>query len=179
MKRRRAPPRTASSRRAVSNLLRMGHCAPSVARTLADLGPGGDAWLVRLAAGLPGGIGNTRAECGGVTGTLLVLGPRAGGRRAQCLPVVVEQGQALCRRFEACHGSISCRDILGDRRLPLPCIGVVRRSPALLAEALAAGGTADTAPGAPAAYRRLFAHLAEVRFHCAHAGCAPWRTGSR
>lgn len=164
-----APPRREASRRAVSNLLRMGHCAPSVARSLADLGNGDDAWLVRLAAGLPGGIGNTRGECGGVTGALLVLGLRAGGHRAEALPMVVEHGQALCRRFEACHGSLACRDILCDRRLPLPCVGVVRRAPALLADALAADAAAELAPGTRAAQRRLLAHLAEVRFHCAHA----------
>jgi len=167
--------------RALSNLLRMGHCAPSVACTLTEASgqdgqphDSGD-WLVRLAAGLPGGIGNTGGECGGVTAPLLVLGLRAGGRVERGLPVVVEQGQAYCRRFEACHGSLSCRDILGHRRLPIPCVGVVRRAPALLAEAAEAseaGGAAMPAEARRAA-RRILARLGEARFHCAHAVLAP------
>jgi hypothetical protein len=158
--------------RALSNLLRMGHCAPSVACTLT--GAAGRAgrvqdpgdWLVRLAAGLPGGIGNTGGECGGVTAPLLVLGLRAGGRREGGLPVVIDRGQAHCRRFEAGHGSLLCRDILGTRRLPLPCLGVVRRAPALLAEGEAAGG-AMPAEARQAAVR-LVEHLDRARFHCAH-----------
>jgi hypothetical protein len=31
-------------------------------------------WLVKLTAGLPGGIGNTGGECGGVTAPLVLLG---------------------------------------------------------------------------------------------------------
>jgi len=163
--------------RALSNLLRMGHCAPSVACTLTGAAgragpvPGPGDWLVRLAAGLPGGIGNTGGECGGVTAPLLVLGLRAAGRRQRALPVVVEQGQALCRRFQARHGSLLCRDILGLRRLPLPCLRVVRGAPALLAEAAAVTDAEGTAlpPEARRAAVRFVAHLAEARFHCAHA----------
>jgi C_GCAxxG_C_C family probable redox protein len=145
----------------------MGHCAPSVARTLTDGAPAGVDWLVRLAAGLPGGIGNTGGECGAVTASLLVLGLRSSGR-VDGLPVVVEQGQALCRRFESCHGSLFCRDILGTRRLPLPCIGVVRRAPELLA-ATAGGAGADVAAEARRAGAQLLEHLARTRFHCAQA----------
>jgi len=160
-------------RPALSNLLRMGHCAPSVACTLTGsaglagrVHDPGD-WLVRLAAGLPGGIGNTGGECGGVTAPLLVLGLRAGGRRRDGLPVVIEQGQDHCRRVEACHGSLLCRDILGTRHLPLPCVGVVRRAPARLVETLC-DGAAPLPPGARMAARRLLDHLASARFHCAH-----------
>ena len=54
-------------RRSMSNLLRMGHCAPTVMQTLLDASYTEAEWLVKLTAGLPGGIGNTGAECGGVT----------------------------------------------------------------------------------------------------------------
>ena len=160
--------------RALSNLLRMGHCAPSVACTLTGsaglagrIHDPGD-WLVRLAAGLPGGIGNTGGECGGVTAPLLVLGLRAGGRQRDGLPLVIEQGRDHCHRFEACHGSLLCRDILGTRHLPLPCLGVVRHAPARLAATLG-DDAAPLPPAARAAARRLLDHLAAARFHCAHA----------
>ena len=53
-------------RYALANLLRMGHCAPTVMKTILDISPAEKEWLVRLSAGMPGGIGNTGFECGGV-----------------------------------------------------------------------------------------------------------------
>lgn len=60
-------PARALRRRSMANLLRMGHSAPTVMQTLLDVSETEAEWLVRLTAGLPGGIGNTGAECGGVT----------------------------------------------------------------------------------------------------------------
>ena len=40
-------------RRGLSNLLKMGHCAPAVMQTLLDLGNRKEEWLVRMTAGLP------------------------------------------------------------------------------------------------------------------------------
>ncbi len=155
--------------RGLSNLLRMGHCAPAVTRTILDVtGAEGD-WPVRLAAGLPGGIGNTGAECGGVTAAVVLLGLRHGRRTERGLPLVVEKGHAYCERFVACHRSLLCGEILGDRRVPLPCVRVVRGAPGLLAETV----SADTSSAIPAAereaYRRLLDHFSERGFHCAHA----------
>jgi len=61
-------------RRGLNNLLKMGHCAPTVMQTLLDLGNTKEEWLVRMTAGLPGGIGNTGFECGGITSPLIQLG---------------------------------------------------------------------------------------------------------
>jgi hypothetical protein len=49
--------------RAIENLLRMGHCAPTVVKTLLDAAGEDAPWLVKLAAALPG-MGNTGNECG-------------------------------------------------------------------------------------------------------------------
>jgi len=54
-------------RRAFSNLLRMGHCAPTAMQTILDVSSTDKEWLVRLSGGMPGGIGNTGHECGAVT----------------------------------------------------------------------------------------------------------------
>jgi len=43
-------------RRGLANLLTMGHCAPAVMRTILDLREREEDWLVRLVAGLPGGV---------------------------------------------------------------------------------------------------------------------------
>jgi len=164
-----AKARRAYRGRGTSNLLKMGHCAPAVAQTVLDVTHLDGEWLVRLAAGLPGGIGNTGGECGGVTAALLLLGLRYGGRTERGLPVVLDKGHAYCRRFLECNRSLLCSAILGERRLPLPCLRVVRRAPELLAETVAGDATLAIPPGHREAYRRLWSHHAERGFHCAHA----------
>ena len=67
-------------RRGLSNLLRMGHCAPTAMQTILDVSSTQKEWLVRLSAGMPGGIGNTGHECGAVTSPLVVLGMHDGLR---------------------------------------------------------------------------------------------------
>ena len=59
-----------------ANLLRMGHCAPTVMKTILDITSTEKEWLVRLSAGMPGGIGNTGFECGGITSPLVLYGHR-------------------------------------------------------------------------------------------------------
>lgn len=164
-------PPAALQKRSVGNLLRMGHCAPSVMQTVLDASAGEATWLVKLTAGLPGGIGNTRGECGGLTAPLIVIGLRHGrDETADGLPVAVDKGHDLLRRFEAAHGTTQCGAILGDARLPLKCVGVVRRAPSMCAQCLAAkGGAAALPPPTRAAYRELYAHWQERRFHCADA----------
>lgn len=157
-------------RRSLENLLRMGHCAPTVMKTVLDVASADAPWLVKLAAGLPGGIGNTRSECGGVTAPLVLLGLRH-VREAPVdgIPAVVRKGQALLESFRACHGTTSCRGILGDARLPLKCVGVVR----LAAERFVDVRSCDRAGAISGerlqAYALLHEHLAEQEFHCAHA----------
>ena len=157
-------------RRSVSNLLRMGHCAPTVMQTLLDASDTEAEWLVKLTAGLPGGIGNTGAECGGVTAPLVLIGLRhARDAVHDGLPPVIDKGHDLLQRFAGCHGTTLCREIRGTDRLPLRCVGAVRQAPELCAQTL----SSDCAHVIPAAsrdaYRRLYAHFVEKEFHCAHA----------
>lgn len=164
------PPRRALRRRGVENVSRMGHCAPTVMKTLLDVSGAEATWLVELAAALPGGIGNTRNECGGVTAPLVVLGLRhARDAPVDGIPVVVHKGHALLRSFQACHGSAACRGILGDARLPLRCIRVIRESPERCVEVAARGCAGALTGERREAYARLHAHLSSEGLHCAHA----------
>jgi C_GCAxxG_C_C family probable redox protein len=148
----------------------MGHCAPSVMQTVVDASDTEAEWPVRLTAGLPGGIGNTRGECGGLTAPLLAIGLRHGREEvADGLPVAVEKGHDLLQRFTAAHGTTQCSDILGDARLPLRCVGVVRQAPAMCAQCLAAPAADALPPATREAYRELYAHWQERGFHCADA----------
>ena len=55
----------------------MGHCAPAVMQTVLDITHAEQEWLVKLMAGMPGGIGNTGFECGAITSPLVILGLRS------------------------------------------------------------------------------------------------------
>ncbi len=152
------------------NLSKMGHCAPTVMQTLLDASDTEAEWLVKLTAGLPGGIGNTGGECGGITAPLVLLGLRH-ARDPLCrgVPMVIYKGHDFLRRFTACHGTTQCRVIRGNNRLPVRCVGVIRRVPEQYAETLSCDST-DVITGESArAYARLHEHLVVKRFHCAHA----------
>jgi hypothetical protein len=91
-------------RRSFANLLRMGHCAPTVMKSILDISLANKEWLVKLSAGMPGGIGNIGFECGAVTSPLALLGIRYGLRESDHgLPVVFDKGHALCQRFLASY----------------------------------------------------------------------------
>ena len=62
-------------------------------QTLLDLGNTKEEWLVRMTAGLPGGIGNTGFECGGITAPLIQLGLEHGlSAKHDGLPTVIYAG---------------------------------------------------------------------------------------
>jgi C_GCAxxG_C_C family probable redox protein len=155
--------------RSVANLLRMGHCAPTIMQSALDEAHVDAPWLVKLLAGLPGGIGNTGGECGGVTAPLVLLGLKHQDEvDDRGVPVVLTKGQALLQRFEAAQGSTSCRTIRGEARVPLRCIGVIREAPVLAAECL---NDAPPRPveGETARRARLCAYWRAEDFHCARA----------
>ncbi|MCX6031583.1 MAG: C-GCAxxG-C-C family protein [Chloroflexi bacterium] len=156
--------------RGLSNLLRMGHCAPTVMQTILDVSSTEKEWLVRLSAGMPGGIGNTGFECGAVTSPLVLLGIHCGLREVdRGLPVIFDKGHALCKHFFSRHNTLQCREIRGKDRFPRHCIGPVLRSPELFLDALD-GNWRNAIPAVRRAdYSKLYSHLVENDFHCAQA----------
>ncbi len=154
----------------LANLFRMGHCAPTVMKSIMDISSTDKEWLVKLSAGMPGGIGNTGHECGAVTSPLVLLGTRFGLEPSDHqLPVIFDKGHALCQNFLACQHTLQCREIRGKDRFPLHCIPPVLRSPRLFMDALD-GDYQDTIPTTSReAYTRLYAHMCGNNFHCAQA----------
>jgi hypothetical protein len=156
-------------------LSRMGHCAPTVMKTILDICAPGlseekKEWLIRLTAGMPGGIGNTGYECGGVTSPLVLLGLGNGlGTMHQGLPTVFYKGRDFCGRFLQCNRSLLCGTIRDGDRFPARCIRVIRRAPELYAEAFSADGIEAIPAQGREAYSRLYLHLTDSGFHCAHA----------
>jgi C_GCAxxG_C_C family probable redox protein len=157
-------------RRGLSNLLKMGHCAPAVMQTLLDLENRKEEWLVRMTAGLPGGIGNTGYECGGITSPLIQLGLEYGlSAKHDGLPTVIYAGHNYLQRFQKCNNSLLCQDILGNRRVPLPCIKVARHAPELFKQTDCIDYTEAITGETREAFHLLYSHLSANSFHCAHA----------
>lgn len=155
--------------RGLDNLLRMGHCAPAVMQTILDINHSEQEGLVRLMAGMPGGIGNTGFECGGITSPLVILGLRHSLREMHAgLPLIFDQGHAYFRNFSNKNCASFCK-VIQNPRFPIRCIHAVRHSPELLAEIL----ENDTRSAIPAeqreAYSCLYGHMKLNNFHCAHA----------
>ncbi len=157
-------------RQAVANLIHMGHCAPTAMQTLLDVSNIRKEWLVKLSAGMPGGIGNTGHECGAMTSPLIVMGLEHGLREMdRGLPVIFDQGHAYCRQFLACHKTLLCREIRQKDRFPKHCIRPVCMSPELLRDTVANHHAVAIPAEARASYCRLYTHMAERHFHCARA----------
>jgi C_GCAxxG_C_C family probable redox protein len=156
--------------RGFSNLLKMGHCAPAVMQTFLDLENSKEEWLVRMTTGLPGGIGSTGFECGGITSPMIQLGLENGlSANNDGLPTVIYAGHDYMRRFRKCNNSLLCKEILGHRRVPLPCIKVVRHAPELYKQT---GGKEDTeaiSGESREAFSLLYSHMSANCFHCSHA----------
>ena len=153
----------------LDNLLRMGHCAPAVMQTVLDINHTQREYLVKLMAGMPGGIGNTGFECGGITSPLVLLGLRYGlGEMQDGLPRIFDLGYRYYNLFLAENKADFCK-VIQNPRLPVRCIHAVRYSPELLAETL----ESDQSPVIPAeqreAYSCLYGHMQGCNFHCAHA----------
>ncbi len=158
-----------SRTRALWTLFGMGHCAPTMMSSILRVcGRQRADWLVRLASALPGGIGNTGGECGGITSPLILLGLLHGlGSVEAGLPLVFERGHAHIEGFRRCRGTLLCREIRKTPRSILPCMRTIVDSGGLCTNTLC-GETGRVIPcEAREAYCRLYAELARCGFHCA------------
>jgi hypothetical protein len=139
-------------------------------RTILDVSSTDGEWLVKLSAGMPGGIGNTGNECGAVTSPLAVLGTQHGLREVdRGLPVVIDRGHALCGDFLACQQTLQCREIRTKEGFPRQCVGPVLRSAELWRDAVDDAPSGAIPEDVRAGYARLYTHFAEHEFHCAQA----------
>ena len=154
----------------LANMLRMGHCAPSVMQTLLDLGSTKQEWLVKMTAGLPGGIGSTGFECGGITAPLIQFGLVHGlNAKHNGLPSIIYATHDYYERFQKCNNSLLCKEILGKRRVPLPCIRVARHVPELYTQTSCKDNPEAISVETRDAFRLLYTHFSANGFHCAHA----------
>lgn len=155
--------------RGLRNLLWMGHCAPSVMKSFLDLSGSGAEWPVKLAAGLPGGIGDTGFECGGITAPLIFFGLKYGlEEKHDGLPIIFDKGYGHFHGFLDRNGTPLCREIRGDNYRLTRCIRAVCTAPEIAAAASSQGGRSSISGDRREAYERLFSYLEAGNFHCAH-----------
>ncbi|MBN2040352.1 MAG: C_GCAxxG_C_C family protein [Spirochaetes bacterium] len=106
---------------AVNYMLRMGHCAPSVMKTLLNADGSSDDDIIKLAGSLSGGIGNSGAECGAVTAGIIYL-----GLRNSDVSRVVSAGKEFMKSFHYHNGFLSCAENKNGMR---SCIKAIACSP--------------------------------------------------
>ena len=71
--------------------------------------------------------------------------------------------------FSKCNNSLLCKEILGDRRVPLPCIKVARHAPELYIQTSCKDNNEAISGETREAFHLLYSHLSTNGFHCAHA----------
>jgi protein-S-isoprenylcysteine O-methyltransferase Ste14 len=158
-----------SGARAFGTLLKMGHCAPTfMSSILRACGRRKADWLVRLASAMPGGIGNTGGECGGVTSPLMLLGLIHKLRSVEGgLPLVFDRSHNHIEEFRKHRCTLLCREIRGTPNRVLPCIRAVVHTGGICTDTLC-GEVRNAIPAeARAAYGRLYTAFTRRGFHCA------------
>jgi C_GCAxxG_C_C family probable redox protein len=155
-------------KRSLANLLRMGHCGPTVMKTLLEVCDADGEWAVKLAGVLPGGIGDTGFECGGITSPLFVLGLRYGlEEKGDGLPLVFHKGLVHLHGFLDRNGSPFCSEIRGTPYRLRKCMKAVCLAPEIALRAASEDGTGAVRDEAREAYALLYSHLTGRHFHCA------------
>jgi C_GCAxxG_C_C family probable redox protein len=145
----------------------MGHCAPAVMKTLLQVCDADEEWPVKLAAGLPGGIGDTGFECGGITSPLFALGLRYGlEEKGDGLPLVFQRGHAHFQGFLERNGTPFCREIRGDSYRLRKCIKAVCMAPEIALKAVSGDGLEAIRGESKEAYALLYSHFMGKGFHC-------------
>jgi len=98
--------------RTLNNYLRMGHCAPTVMKTLLDINGIRDTSLVTYSGGLAGGIAGPGMECGVLTAPLMYMGFR--NENLSGLPEqlkIISIAQSYINEFNRLNGSSVCINI--------------------------------------------------------------------
>ncbi len=152
----------------MGNMLRMGHCAPAVMRTILDISDRREDWPVRLVAGLPGGIGNTGFECGGLASPVAMLGDSCDLEAMhEGLPLVLYKGRDYLRRFVDCNKTCLCSEIQGKKGM-MACMRAMRHSPEMFAKTMS-DESVKAIPGEERkALASLYSHFKAKKFHCAN-----------
>ncbi len=153
--------------KAVKNTLKMGHCAPAVMSTNLDTGRiplKSRDLIVAQTSGMPGGIGNSGNECGGVTSSLMYLSLLYKDHLINNhYDKLFEKGTLYLESFNKKHCSVNCRDILKDGDMKA-CLSAIYTSPEMMKNILNQKKPSDYSHHATTAEK-----FRKAKFHCCHA----------
>jgi C_GCAxxG_C_C family probable redox protein len=153
------------------DVLKTGHCAPAVMRTLLKIRRAENEHMMMPVSGMGGGIGLTEAECGSVTSAIMTLGLMFGKEADDNnIPKVVGIGQRYLDRFKDVNRSILCGQIAPNKRDFRPCIKAMCSAPRLLMGLTDEKGetvAADVDEEAVEANKKLLNYFSDCDFHCA------------
>jgi len=156
--------------RGLPTLLKRGHCAPAVMETIVKARGQDPIGLVKLVGGMPGGIGNTGNECGGIASPLVLLGLDSGPDDTRDgLPLAIVRGRNLMRRFAERHDTLLCREIRSPKARLFPCIKAILDAPGIHAEAAADALPDSGSEEQREAQRLLIRGFGARGFHCSRA----------
>ena len=98
--------------RTINNVLRMGHCAPTVMQTLLGINGIQNLDMVKHAAGLAGGIAGTEMECGVLTAPLIYMGYSNSSLNGINEKLkIISQAQSYLKEFNTFYGTTICSNI--------------------------------------------------------------------
>lgn len=149
-----------------NNLLRMGHCAPSIMQTLLGINDLQNDKMVLYAGGMAGGIAGPETECGGLTAPLMFLGST--NNNIEGIPQkidLIEKAQSYFNAFTDLNGSPVCSRIRYSGGMAA-CRKAVCGFHTPFTEALKNPSPLPTET--KNSYSLLLKAFDENRFHCAH-----------
>jgi C_GCAxxG_C_C family probable redox protein len=104
---------SAAGEKAVEIFLQNYNCSQAVFSTFAERFGLDEKTALKMASPFGGGLARRGELCGAVTGALLALGLARGTDTPASKEEIYRLSQEAMRRFEAEHGSLLCRDLLG------------------------------------------------------------------
>lgn len=150
--------------RAVNNIRKMGHCAPSVMKTLLDINEINNENLVLYAGGMAGGIAGPVMECGVLTSPLIFMGYQHDNPKD-----ISEKLEIICRaryyvnEFTRFNGATSC-SMIRQKGMPA-CMKAVRNFNRLFTNATSAPVNLTTEE--KESFSLLLKSFDANKFHCA------------
>jgi len=151
--------------RTIDNVRRMGHCAPSVIKTLLDINDIHNTNLVLYAGAMAGGIAGSEMECGALTAPLMFIGFRNNNLTTISEKIdVITKAQSYVNEFTSFNGTTIC-DTIRQGGMPA-CMKTIRNFNKPFSKAVK--NPALPSDEVKESYALLMNNFADNKFHCAH-----------
>jgi len=150
--------------RSLNNILRMGHCAPSVMQTLLELNDIDNDDLVLFSGAMAGGIAGSDMECGCMTSPLMFMSYRSNNLNSKEEKLkLIDLSQKYVREFIAFNRSCIC-DTIRSKGIS-SCIKTACNFHSPYSRAMS--GFFSLSDESKESYSRLFSEFRDNEFHCA------------